>query len=65
MHFAGQSYDSLSTAGGLACKSVVGAPEGHEYPQTNGWIFWQYLDPQSGHLLPIDSLRQQYLQREL
>jgi len=33
----GTTYDSLSTAGGMARKSVVGAPPGREYPQTNGW----------------------------
>ena len=65
VRFAGESYSSLSTAGGMARKTLVGAPEGRDYPQTDGWTFWQYLDPQSGQLLPVDSLRQQYLQREL
>ncbi len=46
--FGGQAYDSPSTAGGMARKSVIGAPEGHPYPQTNGWTFWQFHDPKSG-----------------
>lgn len=59
--FGGQSYDSLSTAGGMARKSVIGAPEGRPYPQTNGWTFWQFRDAKSGQLLDMDSLRQQFL----
>ena len=27
----------------------------------NGWELWHYLDPASGQLLPLDTLRQQYL----
>jgi hypothetical protein len=62
VRFAEESYDSLSTAGGMARKSVIGAPEGREYPQTNGWTFWQYRDLETGDLRPIDDLRQRYLQ---
>ena len=40
--FAGQAYDSVSTAGGMARKSIVGSPPGRPYPQTNGWTFWEY-----------------------
>jgi hypothetical protein len=39
--FDGQAYDSLSTAGGMARKSVIGSPTGRDYPQTNGWTFWE------------------------
>lgn len=60
VRFADETYDSLSTAGGMARKSVVGAPEGRAYPQTNGWTFWQY-DDADGKLHPIDELRQRYL----
>jgi hypothetical protein len=56
----GESYDSLSTAG-MARKSVIGVPPGRPYPQTNGWTFWQYLDPERKGLREIDFLRQQYL----
>ena len=59
--FDGQSYDSLSTAGGMARKSVVGAPEGRPYRQTNGWTFWQYRDPTTGKPRDMDSVRQEFL----
>ena len=59
--FGGQSYDSLSTAGGMARKTVIGCPEGRPYPQTNGWTFWQFRDPTTGDLRELDSLRQQLL----
>jgi len=62
--FGGASYDSLSTAGGMARKSVIGAPEGRPYPQTNGWIFWQFKDPKTGDLRDMDSLRQEFLARK-
>ena len=60
--FAGEKYDSLSTAGGMARKSVIGAPPGRAYPQTNGWAFWLYRDAASGERRSIDDLRQKYLQ---
>lgn len=59
--FGGASYDSLSTAGGMARKSVIGAPVGRPYPQTNGWIFWQFRDAKTGNLRDMDSLRQEFL----
>ena len=61
VEFDGQVYDSLSTAAGMARKSVVGAPEGRPYPQTNGWTFWMYSDEDGGELREIDHLRQNYL----
>ena len=48
IEFEGQVYDSLSTAGGMARKSVSGAPAGRPYPQTNGWTFWMYSDDDGG-----------------
>jgi hypothetical protein len=62
VRFADGIYDSLSTAAGMARKSVIGAPEGRQYPQTNGWTFWQYRDPETGRPRVIDDLRQQYWQ---
>lgn len=62
VRFAEESYDSLSMAGGMARKSVSGAPPGRAYPPTNGWTFWLYRDRASGELHPVDELRQQYLQ---
>jgi hypothetical protein len=61
--FGGEGYDSLSTAAGVARKSVIGAPPGRPYPQTNGWTFWKYSDPETGTLEEIDLLRQRYLAR--
>ena len=58
--FQGHSFSSLSTAGGMARKSIIGAPPGRDYPQTNGWTFWRYRDEQ-GQLHKIDALRQQFL----
>ena len=63
VRFAEESYDSLSTAAGMARKSVTGAPPGRAYPQTNGWTFWQYCDA-SGELCSVDDLRQHYLQNK-
>src|SRR5450759_4323965 len=40
----GATYDSLSTAAGMARKSIVGAPPGREYPQTTGCTFWGLKD---------------------
>jgi len=61
--FGGESYDSLSTAGGMARKSIIGAPPGRKYPQTNGWTFWKYRDPQTGKPEEIDALRRAFLTR--
>jgi hypothetical protein len=60
VEFDGQAYDSLSTAAGMARKSVVGAPVGQPFPQTNGWTFWKYSDDDRGGLREIDHLRHAY-----
>jgi Restriction Enzyme Adenine Methylase Associated/Type I restriction enzyme R protein N terminus (HSDR_N) len=59
---AGERFDSLSTAAGMARKSVIGAPPGRLYPQTNGWTFWSYRDATSGDLRAVDDLRRRYLE---
>ena len=59
--FDGDTYKSLSLAAALARKSIIGAPEGRRYPQTNGWMFWKYWDSETGRLEEIDILRQRYL----
>jgi hypothetical protein len=59
--FEGRVYPSLSTAAGMARASVRGAPPGREYPQTNGWTFWKFVDGQ-GEVREIDVLRRQLLQ---
>lgn len=53
----GVAYDSLSTAAGVARASIIGAPAGRKYPQTNGWTFWGFRDA-DGQLKPMDALRQ-------
>ena len=58
----GATYDSLSTAAGMARKSIVGAPPGREYPQTNGWTFWHFRD-EDGRLVFVDALRQRHFAR--
>jgi hypothetical protein len=62
--FAGQVYDSLSTAGGIARRSVAGAPTGRPYPQTNGWTFWQYHRA-DGSLAYLDELRRHLYERKV
>jgi len=62
--FAGQAYDSVSTAGGMARKSVVGSPQGRAYPQTNGWTFWEYRTG-DGALHQLDDLRRQLHERKV
>jgi hypothetical protein len=52
----GTRFDSLSTAAGMARKSVIGAPPGREYPPTNGWTFWRHRD-EDGRLAFVDVLR--------
>jgi hypothetical protein len=62
--FDGAVYDSLSTAGGMARKSVTGSPPGRDYPQTNGWTFWEYRGP-DGALHQLDDLRRELYEREV
>jgi hypothetical protein len=59
--FDGKTYRSLSLAASYARKSIIGAPAGRKYPQTNGWVFWKYHDPVTGRFEEIDELRQRYL----
>jgi|HubBroStandDraft_1064217.scaffolds.fasta_scaffold110730_2 hypothetical protein len=60
--FAGEAFDSLSTAAGMARRQVIGAPPDRPYPQTNGWTFWQYRDDK-GNLHELHVLRKSYLER--
>jgi len=55
----GARFDSLSTAAGMARKSIIGAPPGREYPQTNGWTFWRFRDA-DGNLAFVDILRKRH-----
>jgi hypothetical protein len=62
--FGGAAYDSLSTAGGMGRKAVVGETPGRPYPQTNGWTFWQYRAG-DGTLHPLDELRRDLFERKV
>jgi len=62
--FDGAVYDSLSTAGGVARKSVAGPFPGRDIPQTNGWTFWEYRGP-DGNLHPLDDLRRELYERKV
>src|SRR5688572_842442 len=55
----GQTFDSLSTSAGIARASVIGTPTGRKYPQTNGWVFWQFRDG-DGMVKRLDVLRQRF-----
>jgi Restriction Enzyme Adenine Methylase Associated len=60
--FAGETYNSLSIAAGVARASVTGAPAGRKYHQTNGWTFWHFRDS-DGDWKEVDVLRQRHLER--
>jgi hypothetical protein len=62
--FQGQPYDSLSTAGGVARKSVAGSFPGRDIPQTNGWTFWQFRS-NDGRLPALDDLRRELYERKV
>jgi hypothetical protein len=51
--FGGGVYGSLSVAGMMARRSIIGADR---RAQTNGWTFWRYEAP-DGQLHEIDELR--------
>lgn len=55
--FEGQTYNSLSTAAGMARRSVIGDKPGRKFPQTNGWTFWHVREA-DGVPAPLDALRQ-------
>jgi hypothetical protein len=56
----GETFKSLSYAGGHARKTIIGAPPGKKYPQTAGWSFWRYRN-EAGELEKIHELRLKYL----
>jgi hypothetical protein len=62
--FAGAVYDSLSTAGGIARKSVAGPFPGRDIPQTNGWTFWEYRSA-DGARHSLDDLRRELYERKV
>lgn len=62
--WSGTQFESLSHAGGMARKSIVGAPEGRPYPPTNGWTFWRYRGA-DGSLRFIDELRRDFHERKV
>lgn len=55
--YDGKLYGSPSVSASMARKSVIGAPRGRKYPNTNGWRFWRYCDSETGKLEQLDKLR--------
>jgi len=62
--FQGTAYDSLSTAGGVARRSIAGPFPGRDIPQTNGWTFWQFRGS-DGTLRVLDDLRRELHERKV
>jgi hypothetical protein len=60
----GTEYDSLSTAGGMARKSVPGSPTRQPHPQTNGWTFWEFRAA-DGERRQLDTLRRELHERKI
>jgi hypothetical protein len=60
----GTEFDSLSTAGGVARKSVPGSPTRLPHPQTNGWTFWEFHGA-DGERRQLDSLRRELYERKV
>jgi len=59
--FGGEPSLTLSAAGGIARKSVLGTSPRERPPATNGWTFWLFRDPKTGSLRDMDSLRREFL----
>jgi hypothetical protein len=59
--FGGETGLTLSAAGGIARKSVLGTSTHEPPPATNGWTFWQFRDPNTGNLREVDGLRREFL----
>lgn len=59
----GETYDSVSLAAAMARRSVIGAPPGRKYPQTNGWTFWRFKDA-DGRLRELTVLRERLVARD-
>jgi hypothetical protein len=62
--FDGTTYDSLSTAGGVARNSVAGPFPGRDIPQTNGWTFWQCRQS-GGAIVALDDMRRELYERKV
>jgi len=62
--FDGRAYSSLSTAGSAARRAVGGPAFKREFPQTNGWTFWQLRSP-DGILRTLDELRRELHERKV
>jgi hypothetical protein len=61
--FLGETYNSVSVAGGMARRSVIGAQSGRKYPQTNGWTFWYFRDD-DGKPRQLGALREELVRRQ-
>jgi hypothetical protein len=59
----GETYDSVSLAAAMARRSVIGAPSGRKYPQTNGWTFWRFRDS-DGQPRELNALRERFVAQQ-
>src|SRR5262249_12712283 len=55
VEYQGKRFDSCSTAAEFARSTMTGRPM-----NTNGWVFWQYLDT-NGKKLMLTDARERYL----
>ena len=62
--FDGKAYSSVSMAASAARRAVGGPAFKREFPQTNGWTFWQLRSP-DGTLRTLDELRRELHQRKV
>jgi predicted type IV restriction endonuclease len=62
--FKGEKFASLSVAGGRVRDPFYKGKKRGKYPATNGWTFWQVIDPVSKKPIAIDVLRDRFLEQQ-
>jgi hypothetical protein len=62
--FEGESFGSLSLAGGRARTPMFKGRKRGKYPATNGWTFWRVVDPVTKQPMLLDALRDRFLERQ-
>lgn len=61
VEFDGGAYSSPSAAAGYARNKVNGPPpDGRPYWNTNGWVFWSFMDAVTDKEQTLDLLRQRF-----
>jgi hypothetical protein len=59
--FRGRAYASLTIAANIARGAGIGGPTESRLWRADGWTFWKYRDPGTGHLEAVDSLRRRFV----